>query len=201
MTAVVFNNNHDNLNIDNILLTIKRSIMSLNKVTAGQNIPHDINVIIEIPANADPIKYEVDKASGAIFVDRFTSTPMFYPCNYGYINHTLSLDGDPVDVLVPTPYPLLTGSVIRCRPIGVLKMTDESGEDAKIVAVPHSKLSSEYDHIQDIDDLPRLLKAQIVHFFEHYKELEANKWVKIDGWENVTAAKEEIITSFERAKK
>lgn len=126
---------------------------------------------------------------------------MFYPCNYGYINHTLSLDGDPVDVLVPTPYPLLAGSVIRCRPIGVLKMTDESGEDAKIIAVPHSKLSSEYNHINDIEDLPALLKAQIVHFFQHYKELEANKWVKIDGWQGVEAAKEEIMSSFARAQK
>ena len=115
--------------------------MSLNLVPAGKSLPDDIYVIIEIPQNADPIKYEVDKDSGAIFVDRFMSTPMFYPCNYGYVNATLSLDGDPVDVLVPTPYPLLAGSVIRCRPVGVLKMTDESGEDAKIVAVPHSKLT------------------------------------------------------------
>ncbi len=173
--------------------------MSLNQVPAGKDIPEDIYVVIEIPANADPIKYEVDKDTGAIFVDRFMLSPMFYPCNYGYVNDTLSLDGDPVDVLVPTPYPLVPGAVIRCRPVGVLKMSDESGEDAKIVAVPHSKLSKEYDHIQDVNDLPELLKAQISHFFERYKELEVGKWVKVDGWEDAAAAKEEIMTSFKRA--
>lgn len=152
--------------------------MSLLNVPAGKDLPEDIYVVIEIPANADPIKYEVDKESGALFVDRFMSTAMFYPCNYGYINHTLSLDGDPVDVLVPTPYPLQPGSVIRCRPVGVLKMTDESGEDAKLVAVPHTKLSKEYDHINDVNDLPELLKAQITHFFEHYKDLEKANGLK-----------------------
>ena len=172
--------------------------MTLNLVPAGKSLPNDIYVIIEIPQNADPIKYEVDKDSGAIFVDRFMSTPMFYPCNYGYVNATLSLDGDPVDVLVPTPYPLLAGSVIRCRPVGVLKMTDESGEDAKIVAVPHSKLTKQYDHIQDVNDLPELLKAQIQHFFERYKELEAGKWVKVEGWGDKAAAEAEIKTSAER---
>ncbi|MGP1954660.1 MAG: inorganic diphosphatase, partial [Arsenophonus sp. NC-QC1-MAG3] len=155
----------------------------------------------EIPANADPIKYEVDKNSGAIFVNRFISTTIFYPCNYGYINHTLALDGDPVDVLVPTPYPLQPGVVIRCRPIGVLKMTDESGEDAKLIAVPHFKLTKEYDHIKDINDLPELLRVQIKYFFEHYKNLEQGKWVKVEGWENINAAKAEIISSFERANK
>ena len=164
------------------------------------DLPEDIYVVIEIPANADPIKYEIDKESGALFVDRFMSTAMFYPCNYGYINHTLSLDGDPVDVLVPTPYPLQPGSVIRCRPVGVLKMTDEAGEDAKLIAVPHTKLSKEYDHIKDVNDLPELLKAQIAHFFEHYKDLEKGKWVKVEGWENAEAAKAEIVASFERAK-
>ncbi|KAE9528257.1 MULTISPECIES: inorganic diphosphatase [Testudinibacter] len=175
--------------------------MGLEKVPAGKELPDDIYVVIEIPANADPIKYEVDKDSGAVFVDRFMATAMFYPANYGYINNTLSLDGDPVDVLVPTPYPLLPGSVIRCRPVGVLKMTDEAGSDAKLIAVPHSKLSKEYDHIKDINDVPALLKAQIQHFFENYKALEAGKWVKVDGWEGVEAAREEIKTSFERAKK
>ena len=157
--------------------------MSLLNVPAGKDLPEDIYVVIEIPANADPIKYEIDKESGALFVDRFMSTAMFYPCNYGYINHTLSLDGDPVDVLVPTPYPLQPGSVIRCRPVGVLKMTDEAGEDAKLIAVPHTKLSKEYDHIKDVNDLPELLKAQIAHFFEHYKDLEKGKWVKVEGRE------------------
>ncbi|MGF1725151.1 inorganic diphosphatase [Photobacterium nomapromontoriensis] len=175
--------------------------MSLNQVPAGKELPNDIYVVIEIPANADPIKYEVDKDSGAIFVDRFMSTPMFYPCNYGYVNHTLSLDGDPVDVLVPTPHPLIPGAVIRCRPVGVLKMSDESGEDAKVVAVPHSKLTKEYDHIQDIHDLPELLKAQITHFFERYKELEPGKWVKVEGWADAAAARNEILESFERAQK
>ena len=179
---------------------LKETDMSLLNVPAGKDLPEDIYVVIEIPANADPIKYEVDKESGALFVDRFMSTAMFYPCNYGYINHTLSLDGDPVDVLVPTPYPLEPGSVIRCRPVGVLKMTDESGEDAKLVAVPHTKLSKEYDHIKDVNDLPELLKAQIAHFFEHYKDLEKGKWVKVEGWENAEAAKAEIVASFERAK-
>lgn len=174
--------------------------MSLLNVPAGKDLPNDIYVVIEIPANADPIKYEVDKDSGALFVDRFMATAMFYPCNYGYINNTLSLDGDPVDVLVPTPHPLQPGSVIRCRPVGVLKMTDDAGQDAKLIAVPHEKLSKDYGHIQDIDDVPALLKAQIEHFFQHYKDLEQGKWVKLDGWDNVEAARKEILDSFERAK-
>ncbi|USD64978.1 inorganic diphosphatase [Vibrio sp. SCSIO 43136] len=173
--------------------------MSLKHIPAGKSLPDDIYVVIEIPANADPIKYEVDKDTGAVFVDRFMAAPMFYPCNYGYVNDTLSLDGDPVDVLVPTPYPLLPGSVIRCRPVGVLKMSDESGEDAKVFAVPHSKLSKEYDHIQDVGDIPELLKAQINQFFERYKELEPGKWVKVEGWEDVQAAREEIESSYKRA--
>ncbi|MFV7668195.1 inorganic diphosphatase [Shewanella algae] len=174
--------------------------MSLNAVPAGKSLPDDIYVIIEIPQNHDPIKYEVDKDTGALFVDRMMTAPMFYPCNYGYVNQTLSLDGDPVDVLVPTQYPLQPGSVIRCRPVGVLKMTDESGEDAKIVAVPHEKISKEYGHIKDVNDLPELLKAQIKQFFEHYKDLESGKWVKVDGWENAEAARAEILSSAERYK-
>lgn len=175
--------------------------MSLTNVPAGKSLPDDIYVVIEIPANADPIKYEVDKETGALMVDRFMATAMFYPCNYGYINNTLSLDGDPVDVLVPAPYPLQPGCVIRCRPVGVLKMTDEAGEDAKLVAVPHSKLTKQYDHIQDVTDLPELLRNQICHFFEQYKALEAGKWVKVDGWDNAAAAKAEIVASFARASK
>ncbi|WP_373101080.1 MULTISPECIES: inorganic diphosphatase [Pasteurellaceae] len=175
--------------------------MGLENVPAGKALPDDIYVVIEIPANSDPIKYEVDKETGTLFVDRFMATAMFYPANYGYVNHTLSSDGDPVDVLVPTPYPLQPGSVIRCRPVGVLKMTDESGGDAKVVAVPHSKLSKEYDHIKDVNDLPTLLKAQIQHFFENYKALEAGKWVKVEGWGDVNEARQEILDSFERAKK
>jgi inorganic pyrophosphatase len=173
--------------------------MSLKDVSAGKKLPDEVNVIIEIPANADPIKYEVDKDTGALWVDRFMSTPMFYPCNYGYVNDTLSLDGDPVDVLVPTPYPLQAGSVITCRPVGVLMMSDEKGEDAKVIAVPISKLTKEYDHIHDVSDLPELLKAQITHFFERYKELEKGKWVKVEGWGDIAAAKHEIQSSFDRA--
>ena len=172
--------------------------MSLLNVPAGKDLPEDIYVVIEIPANADPIKYEVDKESGALFVDRFMSTAMFYPCNYGYINHTLSLDGDPVDVLVPTPYPLEPGSVIRCRPVGVLKMSDEAGQDAKLVAVPHSKLTKLYDHITDVHELPELLKGQIRHFFERYKELEHGKWVKVEGWGDKAEAIAEIQASVVR---
>lgn len=172
--------------------------MSLNSVPAGKNLPEEINVIIEIPAHADPVKYEVDKESGAIFVDRFMSTCMHYPTNYGYVPHTLSLDGDPVDVLVPTPFPLLAGSVIRCRPIGVLNMTDESGEDAKILAVPVDKLSTIYRGINEATQMPELLLNQISHFFEHYKDLEPNKWVKIEGWADAQAAKDEITSSVTR---
>jgi inorganic pyrophosphatase len=172
--------------------------MSLNKVPAGKNLPEEINVIIEIPAHADPVKYEVDKESGAIFVDRFMSTCMHYPTNYGYVPHTLSEDGDPVDVLVPTPFPLLAGSVIKCRPIGVLKMTDESGEDAKLLAVPVDKLTPVYHGINEAAEMPQLLLNQISHFFERYKDLEPGKWVKIEGWEDAAAARAEVLDSVKR---
>lgn len=172
--------------------------MSLNAVPAGKNLPEEVNVIIEIPAHADPVKYEVDKESGAIFVDRFMATCMHYPTNYGYVPHTLSEDGDPVDVLVLTPFPLLPGCVITCRPVGVLKMTDESGKDAKVIAVPKDKLSTIYRGVKEIDDVPQLLRDQIQHFFEHYKDLEPNKWVKIDAWEGAESAKEEIVSSVKR---
>ncbi len=172
--------------------------MSLDKVPAGKSVPDDINVIIEIPMNGAPVKYEVDKESGAIMVDRFMATAMYYPCNYGYVPHTLSDDGDPVDVLVITPQPLLAGSVIRCRPIGVLKMTDESGEDAKVLAVPVSKLTKFYDNVNKPEDVSRLLLDQIQHFFEHYKDLESGKWVKVQGWEGPEAARQEILSSVER---
>ncbi|MFA9215617.1 MAG: inorganic diphosphatase [Sphingomonadaceae bacterium] len=167
--------------------------MGLNKVSAGRDLPNDFNVIIEIPMNADPIKYEVDKESGAIFVDRFMGTAMHYPCNYGYVPNTLSDDGDPVDVLVITPFPLFPGVVVRCRPIGVLKMTDESGEDAKVLAVPVDKVLSIYSHWQKPEDLNELRLRQIQHFFEHYKDLEKGKWVKIDGWYGPEEAKQEIL--------
>ena len=172
--------------------------MNLDRVSSGADIPNDFNVIIEIPMHADPIKYEVDKKTGAMFVDRFMSTSMHYPCNYGYIPHTLSDDGDPVDVLVISPVPLITGVVVRCRPLGMLKMTDEAGEDAKLLAVPIHKLSSLYQDIISYEDLPKLTLSQIAHFFEHYKDLENGKWVKIDGWESVNMAKAEIINGIER---
>ena len=169
--------------------------MDLSKISSGENPPKDVNVVIEVPLGGEPIKYEIDKDSNAIFVDRFMATPMFYPANYGYIPNTLSEDGDPLDVLVVTPYPVVPGSVIRCRPVGVLNMTDEAGKDAKLVAVPHTKLTKLYDDVKEVTDLPELLLAQIKHFFEHYKELEAGKWVKVDGWADAAAAKEEILKS------
>ena len=172
--------------------------MGLDRVDSGWDIPDDVNVIIEIPSHSEPVKYEVDKATGAMFVDRFMSTPMYYPCNYGYIPHTLCEDGDPTDVLVVTPYPLISGSVIRCRPAAMLMMTDEAGPDAKILAVPIDKLSTLYRHIKTIDDLPQKLLAQIAHFFEHYKDLEPNKWVKIEGWKGPDEARAEIMLSVER---
>ena len=172
--------------------------MSLNKVSSGRNLPDDFNVIIEIPAHGEPIKYEVDKESGAMFVDRFMSTAMHYPCNYGYIPHTLSEDGDPVDVLVITPIPLITGVVVRCRPIGMLKMTDEAGIDAKLLAVPVDKLCSLYSNVSRPEDVQPWLLAQISHFFEHYKDLEKGKWVKVEGWVGVDDARAEILAGVER---
>ncbi|MDR3491076.1 MAG: inorganic diphosphatase [Gammaproteobacteria bacterium] len=174
--------------------------MGLKSVSTGRNVPDDVNVVIEIPAHSDPVKYEVDKESGAIMVDRFMSTSMHYPCDYGYIPNTLSEDGDPVDVLVVAPFPLMTGIVIRCRPIGMLRMTDDGGPDAKILAVPVDKLSTLYRHIQQPEDLSKELLASIVHFFQHYKDLEEGKWVKIAGWENQDAAKKEILESAKRYK-
>lgn len=171
--------------------------MSLNAVPAGKDIPNDINVIIEIPAHADPVKYEVDKASGAVMVDRFMSTAMFYPCNYGYIPNTLSEDGDPLDVLVHTPHNVISGTVIRCRPIGILKMTDEAGSDAKLLAVPVDKLTPLYHKVKEAEDLPNLLIQQIQHFFEHYKDLEEGKWVKVEGWGSADEARAEILSSIE----
>jgi len=175
--------------------------MILDRVGAGHNLPDEFNVIIEIPAHSDPVKYEVDKESGALFVDRFMNTAMHYPCNYGYIPHTIAGDGDPVDVLVVTPFPLQPGVVIRCRPVGVLKMEDDGGVDAKVVAVPVSKLTPLYDKVQTTDDLPELLMKQTVHFFEHYKDLEPGKWVKVTGWGTVEDARQEILNGIAAAAK
>ena len=166
--------------------------MSLHKVPPGAKAPEQFNVIIEIPMNADPIKYEVDKESGAIFVDRFMGTAMHYPCNYGYVPQTLSDDGDPVDVLVITPFPLFPGVVVTCRPIGMLKMSDEAGGDAKLLAVPIDKILPIYQHWQKPEDMNDLRLQQITHFFEHYKDLEPGKWVKVEGWEGPESARTEI---------
>ena len=172
--------------------------MNLDRVSSGKNLPDDFNVIIEIPAHGEPIKYEVDKETGAMFVDRFMSTAMHYPCNYGYIPHTLSEDGDPVDVLVITPVPLMTGVVARCRPLGMLRMTDEAGADAKLIAVPVDKLCGLYCSIKKPEDLPELTLRQIAHFFEHYKDLEPGKWVKVEGWAGADDARAEILAGVER---
>ncbi|HUV20964.1 MAG TPA: inorganic diphosphatase [Gammaproteobacteria bacterium] len=172
--------------------------MILDRVSSGKNIPNDINVVIEIPSHSDPVKYEVDKETGAMFVDRFMGTAMHYPCNYGYIPQTLSEDGDPADVLVVTPIPVISGSVIRVRPLGMLRMTDEAGMDSKIIAVPIDKLSSLYSHMNSVRDLPKSLLDSIAHFFDHYKDLEPGKWVKIEGWVDTEEAKQEILDSTAR---
>ncbi|WP_213064350.1 inorganic diphosphatase [Acinetobacter proteolyticus] len=171
--------------------------MSYKDVPAGINPPDDFYSIIEIPQNIDPVKYEMNKEFDAVFIDRFLTTSMFYPANYGYIPKTLSEDGDPLDVLVISPYPVAIGAVIRSRPVGVMYMEDEHGIDAKIIAVPHSKLSKLYDHILNIDDIDQLTLNRIQHFFEHYKDLEEGKWVKLQGWGNVDKAKEEILSSIQ----
>ena len=169
--------------------------MSYQNIPAGKDLPNDIYVVIEIPANSSPVKYEIDKDADALFVDRFMASPMFYPANYGYINNTLADDGDALDVLVVTPYPVVPGSVIRCRPVGVLNMTDEAGEDAKILVVPHEKLTQAYNDVHDITDLPEMLRGRIKEFFENYKNLEKGKWVKVQGWQGVEAAKAKIQTA------
>ena len=166
--------------------------MSLDAVTPGKDAPESFNVIIEIPMNADPVKYEVDKATGAIFVDRFMSTAMHYPTNYGYVPKTISGDGDPVDVLVITPVPLIPGVVVTCRAIGILKMTDEAGEDGTVLAVPIDKILSLYSQWSKPEDLNPFRLKTIAHFFEHYKDLEEGKWVKVQGWEGPESARKEI---------
>jgi inorganic pyrophosphatase len=172
--------------------------MGLDLVPTGRDVPNEINVVIEIPKDAEPVKYEVDKATGAIFVDRILSTPMRYPCNYGYVPKTLCGDGDPVDVLVILPLPLIPGSVIRCRPVGVLNMTDEAGTDEKLLAVPVDKVFAGYGHIHDIDQVSKHWLERIGHFFEHYKDLEKGKWVRLDGWGGADAARGIIEASMQR---
>ncbi|HKY89453.1 MAG TPA: inorganic diphosphatase [Nevskiaceae bacterium] len=172
--------------------------MSLNLVPTGKNPPDDINVIIEIPMNSEPVKYEIDKDSGEVFVDRILSTPMRYPCNYGYVPHTLCGDGDPLDVLVMTPMPLVPRCVINCRPIGYLAMKDESGSDEKLIAVPNNKISPLYKNVNSIRELADPILDQIAHFFQHYKDLEKGKWVKIEGWHGPKDAQKAVMASIEK---
>ena len=174
--------------------------MDMSKIPAGENPPSDINVIIEVPLGGEPIKYELDKDSGAMFVDRFLYTSMRYPCNYGFIPHTLSQDGDPADVMVYGNRALMPGSVVRARPIGVLIMEDEAGIDEKILAVPHNKLTRFYDKIKTHEDMPEIMLERIFHFFNHYKDLEPNKWVKFIGWESKKKAEEIIQASIKAYK-
>jgi inorganic pyrophosphatase len=172
--------------------------MNLDRVDSGRDIPNDFNVIVEIPMNADPIKYEVDKTTGALFVDRFMMTAMHYPCNYGYIPHTVADDGDPVDVLIITPVPVTVGAVVRCRSLGVLRMEDEAGGDSKLLAVPIDKLLPIYKHWRTHEDLAPERLMQIQHFFEHYKDLEPGKWVKVLGWGGPSDAAKEITEGIAR---
>ena len=172
--------------------------MGLNRIDIGKNAPEEVNVIIEIPMKGDPVKYEVDKDSGALFVDRFLTAPMFYPANYGYVPHTLSDDGDPVDVLVITPVPLISGAVIPSRLIGMLKMTDESGFDAKLIAVPADHVSRSYRDIKSHEQLPINTIDSIEHFFKYYKDLDEGKWVKLDGWADAQTARQELLDSIAR---
>ena len=174
--------------------------MDIEHISVGENPPHDINVIIEIPLGGQPVKYEVDKKSGAMFVDRFLHTAMFYPANYGFVPHTLSDDGDPVDMMVVGPTAVVPGAVIRSRPIGVLLMEDESGIDEKIIGVPVDQLHPFYTKVTSYRDLPEIMLEQIAHFFEHYKDLEPGKWVRVKGWGDVDQAKKLIEEGMQRAK-
>lgn len=167
-------------------------------IPTGNNIPHDIYAIIEISQNSYPIKYEINKKNGCLYVDRFLTTSMIYPCNYGYINNTLSEDGDPLDILVLTEYPLIPYSIILSRPIGLLKMEDESGKDLKIIAVPNLKTNNLYKHIYSIKHINKYILDKIKHFFKEYKSNEKNKWTKIYNWGNYLEAKKEILKSINR---
>lgn len=173
--------------------------MQYEKLTVGANPPYDVNVVIEVPMCADPIKYEIDKDSNALIVDRFMQTSMSYPCNYGFIPHTLSEDGDPLDVLLHCPFPLLPNSVVNARPIGVLIMEDEAGMDEKLLAIPGRKLTNEYDKVNSVNDLPPIILKKISHFFEHYKDLEAEKWVRIIGWRDDAVARQIVREALSNA--
>jgi len=172
--------------------------MAFNDISPGQDLPNDINVVIEVPAHSEPVKYEIDKDTGAMFVDRFQGSAMRYPCNYGYLPKSLALDGDPLDVLVVAPHPVISGAVIRCRPLGLLKLTDDGGIDHKVLAVPGDKLTPLYRQMSSVRDLPPPTLDQIVHFFQHYKDLEPGKWTRIEGWFEAEDAKREILDSVRR---
>ncbi|MDA0663197.1 MAG: inorganic diphosphatase [Proteobacteria bacterium] len=174
--------------------------MRIESIAIGTNPPEDVNVLIEVPVGGQPIKYELDKDAGVLVVDRFLYTPMTYPGNYGFVPHTLSEDGDPIDVLVCNTRQLIPGCVINVRPIGVMIMEDESGQDEKIIAVPSSHLTKRYEGINNFSDLPDIILQQIQHFFEHYKDLEPGKWVKIGDWMNAGTAKQMIVEAIARAK-
>lgn len=170
----------------------------LASIPTGLHVPEDVYVVIEIPAHSDPVKYEMNKKSGVLFVDRFIATELRYPANYGYIPHTLSKDGDPTDVLVITPYPVMSGAVLRVRPVAILNMEDEAGLDGKIIAVPIDKLTNTYANVRTVQEMDPIVIAQIESFFKHYKANEKGKWVKISGWGDVNAAHQEILESAER---
>jgi inorganic pyrophosphatase len=174
--------------------------MRIEAISIGDNPPEDVNVVVEVPVGGQPIKYEMDKKAGTLIVDRFLYTPMFYPGNYGFVPHTLSDDGDPIDVLVCNTRPLVPGCVINVRPIGVLVMEDNKGQDEKVIAVPSPHLTRRYENVLNYTDLPEITLQQIQHFFEHYKDLEPGKWVKIGDWMDADAARKMIIEAIERAK-
>ncbi|UVC08369.1 inorganic diphosphatase [Rhizobium sp. TH2] len=174
--------------------------MRIDAIKIGNNPPEDVNVIVEVPVGGDPIKYEMDKEAGALVVDRFLYTPMHYPGNYGFVPHTLSEDGDPIDVLIASTRPLVPGCVINVRPIGVLMMEDNSGKDEKIIAVPSPKLTLRYEKVHEYTDMPDITIKQIEHFFEHYKDLEPGKWVKLDGWRGAADARRLIVEAIDRYK-
>ncbi len=174
--------------------------MRIEAISVGDNPPEDVNVIIEVPVGGEPVKYEMDKNAGTMVVDRFLYTPMRYPGNYGFVPHTLSDDGDPIDVLVPSQRPIIPGAVMNCRPIGVLRMEDEAGGDEKIIAMPSTRLTRRYEDVKDVMNLPEITRHQIEHFFEHYKDLEPGKWVKMLGWEGADVARRLITEAIDREK-
>ncbi len=173
--------------------------MRIEAISIGTNPPDDINVIVEVPIGGEPVKYEMDKDAGAMIVDRILYTAMQYPGNYGFVPHTISDDGDPLDVLIANQRPIIPGAVINCRPVGALLMKDEAGQDEKLIAVPSGEVSQMYENIRSVFDLPEIQRARIAHFFERYKDLEEGKWVKVDRWADADEAKDLIRTAIEAA--